>query len=63
MYRLLGYIFGYGLTIFLVITIKLWLFGSALVSSVKAISNNCGHQYPLEVYVINGDWFCPSKEK
>ena len=45
-----------------VITVKLWIFGSLAVSSVKAISDNCGHTYPVEVYVINGDWFCSEEE-
>ena len=46
-----------------IITFKLWLFGSLFVSSVKSISGSCGHKYSVEVYVIDGDWFCAEKGK
>ena len=46
----------------IVITFKLWLFGSLGVSGVKAMSGKCGTRYPIEVFVINGDWFCESKK-
>ncbi len=52
----------YTALIVVVITFKLWLFGSLAVSTVKSLSDNCGHRYPVEVYVINGNWFC-SEEK
>ena len=47
------------LLISLILTFKLWLFGSLAVSSIKTLSDDCGKTYPMEVYVINGDWFCP----
>lgn len=53
----------YGVMIFLVLTFKLWLFGSLGVSAVKALSNNCGKEYPVEIYVINGNWFCEKEKK
>jgi hypothetical protein len=49
--------------IFLVITFKLWLFGSLAVSTVKAISGSCGSDYVVEIYVVNGNWFCPKGVK
>ena len=44
--------------VFSVLTLKLWIFGSLAVSTVKAVSDSCGKTYPIEVYVINGNWFC-----
>jgi hypothetical protein len=51
------------LAIFLVITFKLWLFGSLIVSGVKSVSDSCGKTYPVEIYVVNGDWFCAEEGK
>jgi hypothetical protein len=39
--------------------LKMWLIGSLLVSSVKAISGQCGGHYAVEG-VLSGDWFCVS---
>lgn len=36
--------------------------GSVITSGVKAISNDCGNEYPVEV-VFGGNWFCPSEKK
>ena len=46
----------------IVVTFKLWLFGSLAVSSVKSVSGSCGKTYPVEIYVVNGDWFCAEVE-
>jgi hypothetical protein len=51
----------YGLAILGVLTFKLWLFGSLSVSTVKALSDSCNKTYPVEVYVVNGNWFCANE--
>jgi len=48
----------YFIIIAMVLTFKLWFFGGLITSSVKAVSGDCGKTYPVEVYVISGDWFC-----
>jgi len=42
----------------IVFTFKLWLFGSLVVSGVKSLSDDCGKNYAVEIYVVNGNWFC-----
>jgi len=49
-----------GLVLF-ALWINLWLVPSAITSGVKAISDKCGQEYPVEV-IWNGNFFC-SKEK
>lgn len=58
------------IVMFATVAISLWvsllLFvgGSLGISTVKAISDKCGHHYPLEDYFhMSGNWFCGSKEK
>lgn len=48
--------------VLLVLVIKVWFFGSLLTSGVKSIAGSCGKNYPVEVFVISGNWFCPKKE-
>ena len=46
------------------LTVKVWLVGSLLTSSVKAMSDDCGKTYGVElVPVIQGNWFCTEKAR
>ncbi|MDB4330164.1 hypothetical protein N9948_00355 [bacterium] len=48
--------------IFLIVTFKVWLFGSLITSSVKSMSNSCGTTYAVEsIPVVSGNWFCNEK--
>jgi len=38
-------------------TILLWITASALTSGIKALSDSCGKEYPIE-RIVSGDWFC-----
>ncbi len=49
---------GIAMLVVIVFTLKVWLFGSLAVSSIKAVSDDCGKEYPVEIFVINGNWFC-----
>ena len=51
-------IITYALLILAILTFKLWIWGSLFTSSIKSISDDCGKRYPVEVYVIDGNWFC-----
>ncbi len=45
--------------ILMVLTFKVWLFGSVITSGVKSISGSCGTTYGIEsIPVVNGNWFC-----
>lgn len=50
------------LIIGVILSFKIWLFGSVITSSVKTISNDCHKTYGVESFpLINGNWFCPKK--
>lgn len=34
-----------------------WVVASAITSGIKAVSDDCGKTYKVEV-VLGGDWFC-----
>ncbi len=51
-------IFGTGVLLSIAFEIALvWVAGSGITSGIKAVNDNCGQRYPVEV-VLNGDWFC-----
>jgi len=57
------FIGGFGLWAVVVLAINvglLWLLSSGITSGVKAISDDCGAEYPVES-VLSGDWFCPKE--
>jgi hypothetical protein len=54
----------YALLFFIVITFKVWLFGSLITSSVKSIAGSCGKTYGVEVIpVVSGNWFCSEESE
>ena len=63
---LLGLLFGIGLMLawigfcLALVTLKLWLIGSLVTSTVKTVKGDCGQTYGVET-VLSGNWFCPTK--
>lgn len=55
---------GLGISIIaVVLTVKLWFFGSLVTSGIKSISGKCGTTYGVEsIPVISGNWFCSGEK-
>jgi len=49
------------LLVVIILFINFWVIPSIVTSGVKAISDDCGKRYPVEV-VWGGDWFCAEKK-
>ena len=57
-------VFIYAAIIIIVLTFKIWLFGSLTTSGIKAVAGSCHKTYAIEkIPIISGNWFCTNREE
>lgn len=48
----------FGLIVVVITVLNITLVGSLVVSGVKALSDDCGKKYPVEIAIIYENLFC-----